>query len=116
MRRNGERNCKEELGTLAVFALDLKFSTHKFDKRLRNHKPKPSATILSCNGAVRLRKGMEQYIQLLVRHADASVNNAERKTNIVSDDLFLLYLKYDVSAFCKLGGVVDEICENLRKT
>ena len=52
-------------------------------------------------------------MQLIISHADASINHTKREFDIVPDNLFLLNLKRNTPTFSELCRIIDEVCENL---
>ena len=116
LRCDRQRNRKEELGAFTRNTRHLQLATHQFHQGLRNHKSKSRAAILTRRRTIRLRKGVEQARKLLGSHADTRILDTEIQFDRIVHLLQELDTQGNVALFGKLGRIVNQVRENLRKT
>ena len=108
-----EDDVKEKLTTLARLAGNTDGPAHHRDQAGRDREPQSGAAELPGRRTIRLGEGIEDRTDLGLGNADASVANAEPKTNIVLPPAGLVHTDHHLSLLGEFDGVADQICENL---
>ena len=94
-------------------AIDGDLSLHPLDQLLADGEAEACAAVAAGGGAVGLGEGLEKATNLLRRHADAGVSDAEAKPDAGLRRFLDLHGDDDVAPFRELHRVGDQVGEDL---
>src|SRR5580704_9985150 len=100
----------------AALALHPHSSAHHVDQPRRNCKAQARPAVLAGPGAVGLRKGLKNKLQLVPRDANPGILHLEVQFNSLISGDASFYPDHDLALFGELNGIAQKIQQDLTQS